>query len=307
MKLPASFYVLPIALTGLGLVISCSSDDPVEDDSEAAGGEGGEGTGGKASGDGDGDGDGDMGGGGGMSGECPSDNDPCTEDVMNDDTGKCGVPRSGNTCDDGVYCNGEDTCNKGKCSDHAGDPCDETSCNEGKKACECATAEHCPGADLGGDEWGTLGEFGECTYANACSLTGTRTRVKTTYACEAGACVASPGVDTDNACGARSTDCDCTPGTYKCDPYENLDSSGSVSSAGELLIKCLTNGTWEDDGSSGSWTATCAVGKCNAGTGKCTTMFEHPRDANFDVPQLLRGSKQIEQLFDQFGLDSDFG
>lgn len=306
MKLPASFYVLPIALTGLGLVISCSKDEPVEDDSEAVGDGDGDagGAGGKKP---TGDGDGDAGGAGGMSGDCPSDGDPCTEDVMNDDTGECGVPRSGNACDDGVYCNGNDTCEDGKCDDHAGDPCEDTSCNEGTNSCECDTVEHCPGADLGGDEWGTLGDFSECAYANACSLTGSRTRIKTTYACEAGACVATPEVDSDNACGPRNPGCDCTPDTFKCDPYQTLDSSGAVSSEGELLIKCLSNGTWENEGSSASWTATCAVGNCDAGTGMCTTMFYHPRDANFDVPQLIRGSEQIEQLFDHFGLDSDFG
>ena len=87
-------------------------------DADGSGGDGdGDGDGDGGDGDGDGDnGDGDMavggqGGGGGMTcdEECVDDNNPCTEDACNPKTGECGIPRSGNTCDDGIYCNGADT------------------------------------------------------------------------------------------------------------------------------------------------------------------------------------------------------
>ena len=46
------------------------------------------------------------------------------------------TPVDGEACDDGLYCNGEDTCKKGVCSVHAGDPCpdDELYCN-GAESC----------------------------------------------------------------------------------------------------------------------------------------------------------------------------
>ena len=53
------------------------------------------------------------------------------------------APDDGASCDDGVFCNGADTCDGGACSVHAGDPCPGTdgdgdcseSCNEGARNC----------------------------------------------------------------------------------------------------------------------------------------------------------------------------
>ncbi len=53
---------------------------------------------------------------------CSSDGNACTDDAC-DGTGACvHAPNSGG-CDDGVFCNGADTCAAGTCSTHAGDPC----------------------------------------------------------------------------------------------------------------------------------------------------------------------------------------
>ncbi|MFN2425182.1 MAG: dockerin type I repeat-containing protein [Candidatus Binatia bacterium] len=53
---------------------------------------------------------------------------------------------NGSACDDGVFCNGADTCMSGACSQHGGDPCPgadgdlncRESCNEGAAACSAA-------------------------------------------------------------------------------------------------------------------------------------------------------------------------
>ncbi|HPQ72100.1 MAG TPA: hypothetical protein PKW95_23465 [bacterium] len=43
----------------------------------------------------------------------------------------------GASCDDGIFCNGDDRCTAGSCDDHAGDPCDEwETCNEAAGECE---------------------------------------------------------------------------------------------------------------------------------------------------------------------------
>src|SRR5262245_5489994 len=43
-------------------------------------------------------------------------------------------PFNGEPCDDGVFCNGADTCQDGECAEHAGDPCpvadDDADCHE---------------------------------------------------------------------------------------------------------------------------------------------------------------------------------
>lgn len=54
------------------------------------------------------------------------------------------TPNDGATCDDGLYCNGEDACRYGYCAEHAGDPCEsngvycdgEETCNEQSDSCE---------------------------------------------------------------------------------------------------------------------------------------------------------------------------
>ena len=72
-------------------------------------------------------------------------------------------------CDDGLYCNGIETCSDGNCSDHSGDPClycsdydcicsetdslcvgcegdddCDTSCNQGESAPDCTGSDNCP-------------------------------------------------------------------------------------------------------------------------------------------------------------------
>lgn len=65
----------------------------------------------------------------------------------------------GVACDDGVFCNGVDTCAAGSCSAHAGDPCQggdtcNNTCNEGTDDCfspdtiSCDDGVFCNGVDL---------------------------------------------------------------------------------------------------------------------------------------------------------------
>ena len=53
---------------------------------------------------------------------CSDDGNPCTDDIC-DGAGACTHPVNAAPCDDGVFCNGADTCAAGTCSVHAGDPC----------------------------------------------------------------------------------------------------------------------------------------------------------------------------------------
>ncbi len=69
---------------------------------------------------------------------CPDDGNVCTDDTCNGQ-GACTHQNNTGPCDDGLFCDGADTCKDGVCL-HAGDPClngseCDRSCNEGAKNC----------------------------------------------------------------------------------------------------------------------------------------------------------------------------
>ena len=59
---------------------------------------------------------------------CTDDGNVCTDDQC-DGTGVCVHPNNNDPCNDGLFCNGNDTCSGGSCSIHAGNPCPEIECN----------------------------------------------------------------------------------------------------------------------------------------------------------------------------------
>ncbi len=62
------------------------------------------------------------------------DYNPCTYE---DCAGQCVYTPISNPCDDGLYCNGMDTCSNSTCSEHSGDPCpSNTVCNEDTDSCD---------------------------------------------------------------------------------------------------------------------------------------------------------------------------
>ena len=79
---------------------------------------------------------------------CPvdcEDGEPCTDDFCDPsnpgaDANGCVHQANNNACDDGLFCNGTDTCSAGSCSVHSGDPCANgtecaDSCNEAANNC----------------------------------------------------------------------------------------------------------------------------------------------------------------------------
>ena len=53
---------------------------------------------------------------------CTSDDNACTDDKC-DGAGTCAHSNNTLACDDGLYCNGGDSCSSGTCSQHTGNPC----------------------------------------------------------------------------------------------------------------------------------------------------------------------------------------
>lgn len=95
---------------------------------------------------------------------CTTDGNPCTDDQCNG-VGTCGHTPNTAPCNDGLFCNGVDSCSGGSCSVHPGNPCPGTdgdnncqeSCNE--------TADNC----LANDPNGSFCNDGQtCNGADSC-------------------------------------------------------------------------------------------------------------------------------------------
>lgn len=170
--------------------------------------------------------------------DCPDDDNPCTEDECNPSTGECGIPRSETSCDDGVYCNGKDTCDAGECSVHDGNPCGGT-CNEGGKYCECSTKEDCPADEPG--------EWSECAYASECVESAMKTRPVTKYTCNGvGKCVGAAAVEQE-ACTRETDGIACLDDGKRCNGAEKCKNGnclpvGTNPCAGQDMPYC-----WESD------------------------------------------------------------
>ena len=107
-----------------------------------------------------------SGGSCGHSGDpCPgADGDSDCSETCNESSDSCtSNDANGSSCNDGLYCNGSDTCSSGSCSSHAGNPCPGAdgdsdcteSCNESSDNCtasdpngsSCSDGLYCNGSD----------------------------------------------------------------------------------------------------------------------------------------------------------------
>lgn len=100
-------------------------------------------------------------------GPCRPDASACTDDVC-DGAGTCTHPPNTGPCDDGVFCNGPDTCSGGACSEHAGDPCTAVgecvgACNEPARSCFSPWGTPCT-VDDSVCTWDTCNGAGECAH-----------------------------------------------------------------------------------------------------------------------------------------------
>jgi cysteine-rich repeat protein len=139
-------------------------------------------------------------------GVCLDDGNPCTDDVCDGD-GSCLHPDNTAPCDDGLFCNGPDTCATGACTRHLGDPCAggaacATACNETTDVCADTAATPCtddgnPCTDDVCDGRGSClhpHNTAPCDDGDACT---------TEDACREGTCAGGPPLDCDD--GDRCT------------------------------------------------------------------------------------------------------
>jgi hypothetical protein len=205
---------------------------------------------------------------------CPDDGNACTDDVCNG-MGACSHPTNSDPCDDGLFCNGTDTCAAGACSVHAGDPCAgggdcSNSCNESADNCFDASGTSC------------TDDGNECT-ANECDGAGACVAIDLPAATP---CTDDGNVCTDDECDgaglcthpANSGPCDdglfcngtdtCAAGACSLHAGDPCTGGGECNdSCNESADNCAdTGGTpCTDDGNE------CTADECN-GAGACAAI-----------------------------------
>ena len=161
---------------------------------------------------------------------CTDDGNVCTNDVCNGASNLCTHPNNTASCNDGLFCNGADTCSGGNCSVHAGNPCPgpdgdgncSESCNE--------AADNCTAPDPNGSA---------CNDGLFCNGADT---------CNGGACSAHTG----DPCPGPNGDGNC---------------SESCNEAADNCTAPDPNGSACNDGLFCNGSDTCSGGNCSAHTG----------------------------------------
>jgi subtilisin family serine protease len=160
------------------------------------------------------------------------------------DAAGCGAPECDDNgdCDDGLFCNGAETCSAGSCQAGSAPNCNDgiactvDSCNEGTDSCD-----HAPNNAACDD-----GQF--CNGAETCNVS---------LGCQAGT---PPNCDDGLFCNGVET---CSGGSCQAgsDPCP-----GQVCDEGtDTCLDCITNGDC-DDGLFCNGAETCSAGSCQAGT-----------------------------------------
>jgi hypothetical protein len=122
------------------------------------------------------------------------------------------------------------------------------------------------------------GNWSTCSYANACSLTGTRTRSVTTYTCGSGSCNASTTTETDSStfCNRTTNGDTCSPttyGNYTACSYATTCANGGSRTRPYTAYTCNSSGACVS--SAGTETDTAGCGRntdgtqCRAAAGLC--------------------------------------
>lgn len=137
------------------------------------------------------------------------DGNPCTDDAVDDLA--CSFTPNTATCDDGVFCNGLDSCSEGSCTAHPTPPCAADRCDEASAVCDtgCVVDADCPAEVIG--DWSACAGF-----IDSCDEDGERSRTHVTFACASGSCVSETTTEM-GACARTTEGTRC--GSPTCDAY----------------------------------------------------------------------------------------
>jgi len=181
-----------------------------------------------------------------QAGTAPNCNDGvgCTDDSCNETTDTCDNVANDANCDNGLFCDGAETCSATLDCQAGGDPCPGQTCDEGTDTCTDCTTN------------------GDCDDGLFCN--GAET-------CNAGTCQAGTPPNCNDGVGC--TDDSCNEGTGSCDNVANN-------------ANC-DNGLWCDGAETCSATLDCQAGtapNCNDGVGCTDDSCNEGTDSCDNVP-----------------------
>jgi hypothetical protein len=166
-------------------------------------------------------------------------------------------------CDDGLFCNGADTCDLGTCSVHAGDPCvAPDSCDEAADACvECSNHADCDDTEVCTKDRCVAGS---CVYTNQGGACDDGLFCNGADSCLGGACSGHAG----DPCGGQicdelgdvCVDCFVDP---DCDDGDVCTDDACVGGTCEWTVNTAPC----DDGLFCNGTDECAAGSCSVHAG----------------------------------------
>jgi hypothetical protein len=218
---------------------------------------------------------------------CPGpDGDGNCSESCNEAADNCTAPDpNGSSCNDGLFCDGADTCSAGSCSVHAGDPCPgadgdadcSESCNEAADNCtandpngsSCNDGVFCDGADTcnagscnvhAGDPCPGPDGDGNCSESCNEAADNCTAHDPNGSSCDDGAFCTGVDFCSNGACSAHTGD-----------PCPGPDGDGNCSeSCNEAADNCTApdpNGSSCDDGLFCTGADTCSAGACSVHAG----------------------------------------
>ncbi|HUU00787.1 MAG TPA: YCF48-related protein [Myxococcota bacterium] len=207
---------------------------------------------------------------------CTDDGNVCTDDQC-DGTGTCGHPANSASCDDGLFCNGVDSCSGGTCSLHVGDPClagpeCDNVCDDAADNCHVTSGVVCTddGNVCTDDQCDGTGTCGHPANSAPCDDGLYCNGVDT---CSGGACnhAGDPclgGPECNNVCDDVADNCQVSAGTA-CGDDGNVCTDDQCDGTGACAHP--VNSAPCDDGLFCNGADTCSGGVCNHAGDPCLT------------------------------------
>ncbi len=198
----------------------------------------------------------------------------CTTDSCNEGTASCDNVTNNGNCDDGLFCNGSETCDAAldcqagsavNCNDGIG--CTDDSCNEGTNSCDNVTNN------------GNCDDGIFCNGAEVCDVA---------LDCQAGTAVnCNDGVGcTDDSCNEATNSCDNVASNANCD--DGLFCNGSETCDAALDCQAGTSVNCNDG-------VGCTNDSCNEATNSCDNVASN---ANCDDGLFCNGSETCDAVND---------
>jgi slime mold repeat-containing protein len=159
-----------------------------------------------------------------------NDNEICTDDSCNTQTGECVFTPNNKSCNDGMFCNGDDTCSGGTCSQHSGNPCTtecNNSCTNDPQSCASPQGTQCTSDGNPCTDDVCIVENGEgaCSHPNNVAECSDQSACTVNDVCADGVCSSGGPLDCDDHNSCTDDSCDPQNG---CSRVDNGTCGGAV-------------------------------------------------------------------------------